>query len=231
MTASLYPSHHRQFNLIGAGIALLITLALCSAQTQAQTSTESSCGDPFRNHFGPWDYRTARKQDIDIVERNHFTPGIETLTKPVNTMMNDMAQDVAYTLGVFPNHHRALLVMVRLAEKYRTDPPAGTKITINCWFDRAVRFRPEDTVVRSIYAQYLGKQRRKDEAIQHLNFALQLSNENPISQYTIGTVFLELGEFDRALSLAHKSRAMGVQWPELEISLRASGHWKDPEKP
>ena len=213
-----------------AGAMVLLAVLLGGNETYAQTNTASTCGDPFRNHFGPWDYRSARKQDIEIVERAHFTPGIESLTRPQNTMVHEMAQDVAYTLGVFPNHPRALLVMVRLAEKYKTDPPPGTKTSLDCWFDRAVRYRPDDTVVRSIYAQYLGKRKRKEEAIQHLNFAIQQAADNPISQYTIGTVFLELGEFERALAQAHKARAQGVQWPELETSLKAAGHWKEPEK-
>lgn len=137
-----------------------------------------------------------------------------------------MAQDVAYTLGVFPNHPRALLTMAKLSEKYKVDPaPAGT-YTVDCWFDRAVRFRPDDTVVRSLYAQYLGKHGRKNEAIQHLEFAIKQAADNPMSQYNIGMVFFELGEFDRALAQAHKATSMGMQWPDLEKLLKASGHWK-----
>lgn len=209
------------------GALALLTVLLFGNVALAQ-SAESICGNPFQNHFGPWDYRTARKEDIKIVENAHFTAGVESMTRPKNTMLHDIAQDVAYTLGVFPNHHRALLTMVRLSEKYKSDPPPGTKMSLDCYFDRAIRFRPDDTVARSLYAQFLGKRKRKDEAIQHLEVAIKQAVDNPISQYTIGTVFLELGEFDRALAQAHKARAMGLEWRELEDILKASGHWKDP---
>lgn len=212
----------------GAVSALVFFAVLQFGIKAIAQSPESICGNPFQNHFGPWDYRTARKEDLKIVEDAHFTAGIETLTRPKNTMRHDMAQDVSYTLKVFPNHHRALLTLVRLGEKFG-DPPPGTKgMSVDCYFDRAVRFRPDDTVVRGLYAQFLAKNKRKEEAMRHLDFALQKAAENPISQYTVGTVFLELGEFERALAQAHKARAMGVQWPELEQALKASGHWKEP---
>lgn len=205
----------------------LTSLLFCSTAL-AQVSP-AICGNPFENHFGPWDYRTARRADIEIVEKAHFTPGVESMTVPKNTMRRDMAQDVSYTLKVFPNHHRALLTMVRLGEKYG-DPPPGTRgMSIDCYFDRAIRFRPDDNVARSLYAQFLGKNNRKDEAMKHLEFALKQAEDKPISQYTIGTVFLELGEFDRALLQAHKAREMGVEWPELEQALKAAGRWKEPE--
>lgn len=209
------------------GALALLTVLLFGNVALAQ-SAESICGNPFQNHFGPWDYRTARKEDIKIVENAHFTAGVESMTRPKNTMLHEIAQDVAYTLGVFPNHHRALLTMVRLSEKYKRDPPPGTNMSLDCYFDRAIRFRPDDTVARSLYAQFLGKRKRKDEAIQHLEVAIKQAVDNPISQYTIGTVFLELGEFGRALAQAHKARAMGLEWRELEDILKASGRWKDP---
>ena len=205
----------------------LLVAFFCANFAQAQSGT-AGCGDPFVNHFGPWDYRTASKANLQIVENRHYGPGVESMTTPKTTMKHQMAGDVSYVLSAFPNHHRALITMVRLGEKYKSDPPPGTRLTVECFFDRAIRYRPDDTVVRSIYARFLNKNKRKDEALRQLELALSYAKDNPLSHYSIGTVYLELGEFERALAQAHTARAMGLQRPELENALKAAGHWKEP---
>lgn len=212
----------------------MIAALLCGPAAQAQAQEESQaesthpCGDPFHNHFGPFDYRSAARADVHIVEQYHFTPGVESLTRPASTTFAAMAGDVAYTLHVFPNHHRALLAMMRLGERHKSDQPPGAKFSVECYFDRAVRFRPDDTAARSLYAVYLGKRNRKADAMRQLEAALQQAGDNPIPHYTIGTVYLDLKEFDRALAQAHKARVLGLQRPELEEALRRTGHWKEP---
>lgn len=202
---------------------------LFSGAALAQVSP-ATCGNPFKNHFGPWDYRTARRADIEIVEKAHFTPGVESLTKPATTTYGKMASDVSYTLHVFPNHHRALISMIRLGERYNADQPPGASYIVECYLDRATRFRPDDTVVLTLYAQYLGKNKRKDEAIAKLGMALHYADDKPITHYSIGAAFLELGEYDRALVEAHKAKELGIPWMELEDALKAAGRWKEPEK-
>lgn len=194
----------------------------------AQDNTANLCGNPFVNHFGPWDYRSTRKQDLEIVERIHFTPGIETMTRPGTTMMHDMAQDVAYTLGVFPNHHRALITMQRLSEKHKADPPPGTNRSVECWFDRAIRFRPDDTVVRALFAMFLNKQNRKADALNQLDVAVGHAKDNPFSHYNLGLMYLELGEHDKALAQAHRAMALGMSRTELADQLKRAGKWVEP---
>jgi|GEM_PF-559074 len=208
--------------------SLLFTFSLYPRVVQAQTAGANTCGDPFQNHYGPFDYRTATKENLKLVEGAHFTPGVESLTKPATTTFAGMASDVGYTLHVFPNHHRALLTMIKLGERHKTDTPPGAKFTVECYLERAVRYRPNDTVARSVFAQFLGKQNRKQEAIQQLNAAISDAGDNAISHYTIGTVFLEMREFEPALAQAHKAKAMGLQWTELEQALKTAGQWKEP---
>ena len=54
-----------------------LVLAAFSASTIAQ---ELACGS-LNNHFGPFDYRTARAEDKNMVERAHFTPKVENLIR------------------------------------------------------------------------------------------------------------------------------------------------------
>lgn len=198
------------------------------ARVHAQAAA-AACGDPFRNHFGPFDYRTAPPETRKMVEDFHFTPGIESMTRPVNTMMHDMAGDVSYTLQVFPNHARALVTMRRLSEKYKSDPPPGTTRSVECWFDRAIRFRPQDTVPRALFAQFLGKRKRMDEAISQLETATTHAQDNPLSLYNIGLVYLEMEQYDRALKHAHLALKLGYPRTELSDELKRLKKWVEPD--
>lgn len=194
----------------------------------AQGSDGTPCGNPFVNHFGPFDYRIASVGDKKLVEGAHFTPGVESLTKPSKTMYSHMAQDVAYTLHVFPNHPRALNAMQRLGERHKMDTPPGATYTVECYFDRAVRFRPDDTVVRALYAVFLGKKKKTAEAARQLEVATDFAKDNPITHFNIGLVYFDIGDFDKALAAAHRARAGGYTRPELEERLKGVGKWVEP---
>jgi hypothetical protein len=207
--------------LIGAlGLAVVV-----SAHAQGRPT---NCGNPFVNHFGPYDFRTAPAGTRKVVEDVHFTRGIETITQPKNTMFHEMAQDVEYTLNVFPNHPRALLTMSRLAERWKRDPAPGTRLTVECWFDRAVRFRPDDTVVRALYARFLHSRKRTDEGLHQLRTASELAGDNGLSHFNIGLMFVELGAHELALTSAHRALALGFPRTELADQIKAAGKWREP---
>lgn len=196
-----------------------------AAPAQAQAVPPNVCGNPFVNHFGPWDYRSARKQDIEVVERFHFSPGVESMTKK---MTSEFGADVDYTLGVFPNHHRALRTMMRLGEKYKTDLPPGAQYNVECYFDRALRFSPDDNIARALYAQYLARHERKPQALQQLALAVAEAKDRPLSHYSLGLVYLEMGEFELALKQAHEAKRLGMEnLRQLEEELRKAGKWRD----
>ena len=96
--------------LCGCAGLLLVANGCAVAQTQ-----DMACGDPFHNHFGPYDYRTATKAQRDIVESYHFTHAVETLQHGQST--TNIGADIAYTLRVFPNNPRALSAMAELARR------------------------------------------------------------------------------------------------------------------
>ncbi len=210
--------------LMSVASAVFVATVLVAPRASAQTSGAQRCGDPFKSHFGPWDYRTARKEDLNIVEIAHFTPRIEQLQKGERVL----GDDISYTLTVFPNHHRALIAMTRLAEREKTDKPEKSFHTLDCWYDRAMRFRPDDTVVRVLYAQYLGKAKRMDEAMNQLDLATHHAKDNPLSHFNIGLVYFDLGNHERALQQAHKAKALGLPRTELADLLKREGKWREP---
>lgn len=212
-------------------IALALMMCVAGQSVHALDASNADahpCGNPFRNHYGPFDYRSATSESKVMVERIHFTPGIEMMNKPGTTTMRNMAQDVAYTLHVFPNHHRALITFARLAERHQSDPPPGASRTVECYFDRAVRFRPDDTVARLLYVQYLDKKQRRTDALNQLELAAASVKDNPLTHYNLGLMYLDLGVPEKALHHAHQAQALG--WPKTDLMdrLKAGGNWRDP---
>ena len=212
------------FGSVGSAATIALLALLVSTPALSQANDPNRCGDPFRNHFGPWDYRTARPADIEVVESAHFTKRIENL-QPGERVLGD---DISYALNVFPNHHRALIAITSLADRLKTDRPPSSSYTVECWYERAIRFRPSDTVNRALFAQYLAKRQRKDEALKQLETAVGHAQDNAFSHYNIGLVYHSFGEFDRALAQAHKAIALGFQRPGLADLLRKENKWQEP---
>ena len=64
-----------QLRSCSARYALAMTLVVLPI---AAFAGEVDCG-PLRNHFGPFDYRTASPEQRRLVEGTHFTPKVESL--------------------------------------------------------------------------------------------------------------------------------------------------------
>jgi tetratricopeptide (TPR) repeat protein len=182
------------------------------------------CGG-LANHYGPFDYRTERNGKLQIVEHFHFAPEVEALIKGESSYIGD---DLDYVLMTSPNHHRALLATVRYAERNKTNQAPNMKYTVDCYFDRAIRFQPDDTVVREMYAEYLVKQGRTEDARKELQAADHYAADNAISHYNIGLIYFGLKDYDNALAQAQTSMQLGYGRPELKQMLQGVGKWKEP---
>jgi Tfp pilus assembly protein PilF len=202
---------------VATGAALLL---LAAAQLRAD---EIECGS-LQNHYGPFDYRTAQRSHIDVVEKHHFTSRVETLQ---GAMTGKIGGDIDYTLKVFPNHPRALLSMATLAEREKTNKPAGSQYTLDCWFDRAMRFQPGDGVVQVIYGITLLRQDKTREAIDRLESAVELLGDNANAYYNLGLAYFKTKDYDTALKYAHKAYAAGFPLPGLRNKLEQVGKWRD----
>lgn len=214
-------------------------VTVCTALAGAAQAED--CG-PLTNHYGPFDYRTQQGPRLDIVERYHFTPKVQQL---VAGETSPLPGDIGYTLRAYPNHHHALVVMSSWKERElagtapaqapwarsRRGAAASAQnvpLSMDCWFDRAVRFRPDDTVVRLLFAQWLTKRNRKDNARSQIEAAQAKVTDNPLSHFNIGLVALEAGLDDIALAQAHKALAMGFERTDLRDKLQAKGVWREP---
>jgi tetratricopeptide (TPR) repeat protein len=204
---------------------LLAIVASSGTEVSAQSdirSSEATCGS-LRNHYGPYDYRRD-KDKLGIVEQYHFAPEVELLIRGQTSAYP--SGDISYTLSTFPNHHRALLAMLRWGERHKSPHPPGTSRSVDCWFDRAIRFAANDTVVRVMYAGYLGRTNRVELAKQHLEVAAGYGSENGFSLYNIGLAYFDLGDYAMSLKYAHAAESAGFVRPELQGLLQGRNQWR-----
>jgi tetratricopeptide (TPR) repeat protein len=200
----------------------LLLSAILSPASFAQGFPER-CGD-LANHYGPYDY-WLDKGKLPIVEQHHFTPKVEQLK---GGQEGYIGGDLDYTLHTFPNHARALIAMAKLAEKEKKAIPLGAKYPVDCYFDRAIRFRPNDGMVRMIYANFLSRQGKKQDAIKQLELARELGTGGPNMEYNMGLAYFEIGEFEKALEHAHRAYKGGFNLPGLKGKLVKAGKWREP---
>jgi len=205
--------------------ACLVLAGLClvgAAQAQSGTMV---CGSIQRNDGGPWDHQVDKGR-LKTVESFHFTPEVETL---IRGKSGPIAADLDFTLRSFPNHHRALMAMMLWGEKTKSPQPVGAGYPVECYFHRAMQFRPEDTIVRMIYATFLNKNARAAEALQQLERASTLARDNAFSHYNIGLIYLDMKKYDEAVAAAHVAHQLGFTRPDLRERLKAVGKWREPE--
>ena len=192
----------------------------------AHAQQQDACNFSFGGEgAGPFDYRNQRGE-LGVVERRHFTPKVETLQS--GEAASKPGPDIGYTLRKFPNHHRALVSMSKLGQQLKTDDVADMRYSITCYFERAIRFRPDDTVARLIFAQYLGATGRTQEASSQLDFTATFAKDKPLTHYNIGLVALELKDYERALKHAHLAYGLGITTPQLREALSKAGKWTEP---
>ncbi len=205
--------------------ALAFAVGGLAAMAATAAEAPSACGPvAIPMHYGPYDYVTEHGRLV-IVENAHFTPKVEALIAGESGYLGN---DLTYTLEASPNHHRALAAVTRLGQRTRSEQPPHLGNTIECYFDRAIRFRPRDTVVRGLYAVYLQQRSRIPEAIQQLDIASSLAEDNGMSHFNIGLVYLEVGAHEAALREAHLAAQLGYDNPVLEDKLKALNRWKEP---
>ncbi len=200
--------------------------AIAAAQMKAVRGAEqpSACGPIFTEHFGPYDYRSHRAT-LKVVEDFHFTPEIEAGLRGRN---GPIGGDINYTLKASPNHHRALVTLATVITRAKADILPGMEWPMECYYDRALRFAPDDTTVRMLYAQFLHRGKRAPEALAQLEAVRQQAADNPFTHYNLGLMFLEVGKPESALAQAHRAAELGFPRRDLAEALKKSGHWKDP---
>lgn len=204
--------------------AAILMQLLCGGPGFAQELIVE-CGK-LSNHYGPYDYSNPdhRARYLPIVETAHFTTNVETLTRGQSS--DNIPGDIDYTLRAFPNHPRALDAMARW-QLANGRPPTARHYSADCYFVRAMTFKPDDGMVRMIYGIYLHKKGDYEGALLRYQEALELMPDSAEAHYNLGLLYTDLKRYREALDSARRAYALGYPLPGLQVRLRRAGVWSD----
>jgi Flp pilus assembly protein TadD len=183
------------------------------------------CGNLAAPGSQIYDYTNSEdKKMLATVEAFHFTSDVENLRAGAT---GTIGADLNYTLLMFPNHHRALAAMGKLAQREKTLKPKGAQFSIECFFDRAIRFKPNDAMVRMVYATYLLQAAQTDRATEQYRVAVDLQPEDPTINYNLGLLYMKKKDYTQAKTYAKKAYDLGFPLPGLKNQLIQAGKWDD----
>lgn len=194
---------------------------------------DQDCGPLWNGmQYGPFDYQLAKAGDRQLVEGAHFSIEYSAYLKglkiaPRFGAAGPPAKGFSYTLWAFPNHTLALAAMEDLAFREKKDQPDGAQLRVHCYFQRAIRFAPEDAEVRAVYGYYFARRGKMAEARAQFEKAeeLDLNKMNVAIYRAFG--YLELKDYAKALEAAKQAYASGYSLPGLKNRLHRAGAWKD----
>ncbi|MBV8379797.1 MAG: ABC transporter permease [Paucibacter sp.] len=197
------------------------------AGAPAQAEPDGPCGHLYSHiQYGPFDYRHEPSEKIAIVLEAHFQPYVESLRGNADTLLGGA---IDYTLRALPNYARALVAMTRLAQRDGKDPPRGAHFTVECYYIRALKFRPDDNLVRMLFADYLIDKGRGKDAAEHLDYVdKSFDKDDPFTSYNLGLLYMKLGDTAKARTLAQQARLLGNPADGLENELKKAGAWAEP---
>ncbi len=208
-------------------IRLLWLLCACACLAPTLASAQG-CGS-LDNGFGPFDYRKSPGSLRQMVELYHFNSDVQNLRAGQNGYLGG---DLSYTLRAFPNHPRALYLMMKLGKRDGTDRPEGSDYTVGCFFERAVAFTPDDATVRILYGLFLADRKRKTDATEQLETARALVQKDELLAtdanlvYNLGLGFYEVGRYPEATEYAKQAAALGFPLDGLQRMLKKAGKWQ-----
>ncbi len=224
---------------VGSGVGLRILACFIAVLTWATAHAgELDCG-PLKNFndFGPFDYQDPSNRVptpdhpmglVKRVENVHFTPEMRAVnTKELS--VERLTGEYEYTLRVFPNHPEALYAVSKLEKLAKGRLPQQRaniyvpKITAECFFDRAIRFRPDDPNVRFMHAMYLHDRKRLSEARQSYAEADRLGITIANFYYNYGLLLTDLKDYQSAREFAQKAYAGGFPLEGLRRRLTDAG--------
>ena len=203
-------------------IVLVVTIGAADLHAR---QVPPHCGNLAAPGSQIYDYNNAEdKKMLATVEAFHFTSDVENLRAGAT---GTIGADLNYTLLMFPNHHRALAAMGKLAQRDKTLKPKGAQFSVECFFDRAIRFKPNDAMVRMVYATYLLQAAQPDRATEQLALAAELQPDDPTINYNLGLLYVKKKDYEQARTHAKKAYEQGFPLPGLRNQLIQAGKWED----
>jgi len=218
------------FTLIS--VLTLPSLQAANGSKLAPWVGDTLAGAPCRGKnesYGPFDFRDprARGEPLRLVEGAHFMPRVRGLVEDRND--SAVIDDIDYTLRAFPNHHHALYAVTRywfLPDSSKRVKNRSISTPPECYFARAINFRPDDGTVRMLYGLFLHKRKMLKEALEQYSAAEKLIPESAQLLYNLGLLHFDMRQYEQSLDYARKAYALQYPLPGLRNKLKAKGYWK-----
>jgi tetratricopeptide (TPR) repeat protein len=134
-------------------------------------------------------------------------------------------------LRAFPNHHRALYLIGEYQLRTKRSPPPNANYSAECYFERAIAFRPADGAVRMIYGGFLHRKGDLQAALAQYRAALARLPDFPELHYNLGLLLVDLKDYEGAWEHAAIAYRGGYPLPGLRNKLQAAGHWRTAATP
>jgi tetratricopeptide (TPR) repeat protein len=199
---------------IGGGLMFLLLCLDANAEL---------CGGPLENNNfqHPVDFRDRVKEgaNIELVERFHFTSKVEALLSGETA---PLPMDINYVLRQIPNHYRALSAMARWDLEHPRRPDAKY-FTVDCYFERAFAFHPDDPDPYFIYAVYLHRKKDYAGALRQYKQAESLGLDSAELYYNLGLLYLDMNDLRQAKLYADRAYRNGYPLPGLKNRLARAG--------
>lgn len=204
-------------------LILLTLLVLATPNAFSQPCAPAPAVNPGEN--GPFNYTDpAYSKRVKGVERNHFNRDVQLLRKGQTS--TNIGGDLHFILNIFPNHHRVLDAMMRLAEKERKQRPDGALVNVECYLYRATVFAPEDVVAKALYGIYLLKLGKRKLALEQLTAANELRPDDRNVHYNLGLLYFDDKNYDKAKEHAKRAYDLGFPLEGLKKKLKSVGAWE-----
>ncbi|MCW8847104.1 MAG: tetratricopeptide repeat protein [Sedimenticola sp.] len=179
--------------------------------------------------YGPYDYTNPknRGQQLYLVESAHFDNRVKQLVEEIGDAT--IISDLDYTIRAFPNHHQALYAVTRywfLPDSNKRVPNNRLVTPPECYFQRAIKFKPDDGTVKMLYGLFFHRLNMYEKALEIYSEAEKLQPESTQLAYNIGLVYFDMKKYSKALSYAEKAYANGYPLPGLKNKLKKKGLWK-----
>lgn len=215
--------------------SLVLTVPTLAANPACKSQDVNKAFYEASHAYGPYDYTNAedRARKLPIVESSHFTPEVENLIRGVS---GKVFSDLDYTLRAFPNHHRALYAFskyelreLKKMKQQRLYKPLTSRFgfpgTAECYFERAIYWRPNDPVVHLLYGIFLHLSGSLDTALKEYKVSEKIQPNSADLQYNLGLLYFDRKEYAIAKEHAIKAYKLGYPLPGLRKKLSSIGYW------
>ena len=215
---------------------LFVSVICCAIYSIIGHTAPSPCGN-LDNAYGPFDYTNPEhfREKLPVVESFHFTSNVENL---IRGQSGSLLGDLSYTLRAFPNHHRALLAVSKYErqqiQKSRdktgsTYQPGNTDRgwpnTAECYFDRAIRWRPNDPGVRLVYGIHFHLIGKLPQALNQYKISEKIQPKSADLNYNMGLLYFDMKQYALSKEYARKAYQLGYPLPGLRKKLTGVGQW------